>query len=209
MKKIIFLIIFVISYTNAQTYSFDYKIKFVNYKKNKNDLQDCFYFVNSQNPNYSMYLYHNKNGAIRDCDKNICNVHKFEYMQNYEFNKYRFINSFQYEVKDEITITKIIVEKIDDNKYTIKCFENESSKKTNLELTVILKPENSDLVRFYYLDLSYNIQQKLIRSLKEKLNGNYNYIIEDYIVNYRQGVKRHYKIDNLEKIDLKIINANN
>jgi hypothetical protein len=42
--------------------------------------------------------------------------------------------------------------------------------------------------------------------LKEKLNGDYNYVIENYIVDYKNGFLRQYKIDKVEKINLKIIN---
>ncbi|PVV50795.1 hypothetical protein [Chryseobacterium sp. HMWF035] len=206
MKKILLLLIFSVSYINAQTYSFDYKIVFSSYnEKNKKNETNMSYVLNTQNPFYHMQMFNNKNGVLHDYKEKICDMHFFRFY-NQDKIKYKFTNSETYITKDEKIINKIIVEKLDENKYIIKCFENEKSEKPNLELTLILKPENVDLIRFYFLDLSNNIHQKIISKLKEKLNGDYNYVIENYIVDYKNGFLRQYKIDKVEKINLKIIN---
>ncbi|OVE54402.1 hypothetical protein B0E34_19120 [Chryseobacterium mucoviscidosis] len=152
-----------------------------------------------------MQIFNNKNGVLHDYKEKICDMHFFRF-HNQDKIKYKFTNSETYVTKDEKIINNIIVEKLDENKYLIKCFENEKSEKSNLELTLILKPKNVDLIRFYFLDLSNNIHQKIISKLKEKLNGDYNYVIENYIVDYKNGFLRQYKIDKVEKINLKIIN---
>lgn len=208
IKKIYSFIIFAIAVSiNAQTnYTFDYRLdinnnhSFQSAKKNNTKIS---YLLNSKNPNYIIYLYPNKNGQLSDHEKNI--VRGFNYSTDIN-NKttYQFFQHRSFRPADERKINHIIVEKIAENKYSIKCYPKKRNKTPNLELEVYLKPFGEDIIRFYYLDLSKNIQEKLTRSLKEKLDGNYNYVIESYTVDYKNGAISNNSLEKIEKINLKI-----
>jgi hypothetical protein len=188
----------------AQLYSFNYRIKITTYKAaEKKEFGDWEYYYNSEDSSYFMQIRNNKSGFIRVSEENKNIVHKFDYSSPKK--EIEFTHSNEFIPTDEIEINKIIVEKITDSKYSIKCYPKENSRRPNLELTLNLKPIHINLIRLYHLDLSNNIHQKILNSLAKKLGNNSNYIIEDYIVNYKNGIKWHYKLDKFENINLKII----
>jgi len=150
-----------------------------------------------------MYLYNNNKAKLFDHKNG--KVIKFNHKIEFKKNIYEFISSGKLTPNDELYVDHIIVEKIVENKYLIQCFPTRENKKSNLELTVKLKPCNTDLIRFYFLDLSNNIHKNLIASLKEKLDGNYNFIIESYKTDYKNGFKINNAIKKIEKVNFKIL----
>ncbi|WP_312391991.1 hypothetical protein [Chryseobacterium sp.] len=208
IQKILAFISFtIIINTYAQTtYNFDYRLDINNEHSNhsiKNNKINMSYLFNSKNPNYILYLYPGNHGQISDYEKNI--ARRFNYFTDLN-NKttYQFTQHLRFRPTDEIKINNIVVEKIGENKYSIKCYPRKKSKNVNLELEVHLKPYSEDFIKFYYLDLSQNIHEKLTNSLKEKLNGNYNYIIDHYTVDYKNGAISTDTLEKIEKINLKI-----
>ncbi|GAA5102968.1 hypothetical protein GCM10023210_44420 [Chryseobacterium ginsengisoli] len=184
---------------NAQTYTFDYQLKIG--KKNKmspdRNFEGYSLIIDSKNPQYDIGLHNNSYGALSDNDKHI--AYHFNYSQNKKIERFDFKNYLEFTPQDEFEIAYIIVEKIEENKYSIKCYKEQNAKRPILDLIVFLKPYEDDLIRFYHLDLSHNIQTKIINSLKQKLNG--NYILEEYTANYRNS-NSHYFIEKLDKINL-------
>ncbi|MDF2550847.1 MAG: hypothetical protein K0R77_122 [Chryseobacterium sp.] len=209
MKNIIRIIILFIGFgVNAQSYTFDYnlKIRCVN-PKGATKITTGQFILNSDTPTYEMYIRQDNGGVLIDkIDNEKYILHDFLHSKIsnksfYNFTSIREINNNL----EKRSIDHVDVEKIGENKYFIKCYPTKKSKSTNLEIIVNLRPTDRDLLRFYYLDLGYSIRQKLIASLKEKLHGNYNYFIESFSTNYRNGYKTESYIDGIEKIDLKII----
>ncbi len=198
MKKILLLLIFIISYTNAQTYTFDYKLK-IGSNKNRDFFKKYSLLINSANSKYKIAII-DKRCFLSDYDKNI-NYH-FQYSQEDTSEKYNFINYSDISSYKEVEIDHIKVSKIEENKYSIECFEKSNDKKSWLKLIVKLKPYNDDLINFYVLDMNHSIQNQITESLKKELTG--NYIIEDYIIKYGNGGKWHYFIEKIDKINLKI-----
>ena len=203
MKNIIRIFVLLIGFgVNAQTYTFDYNLKIRNIKpKGKSKISTGQYIFNSENPNYRIYI-NNDKGVLYDSERNI--IGDFLYQKKSNKTIYQFTSFKDFLSGDERMIDHIIIEKIDENKYTIKCYPTEKNKHTNLELVISLKPAEKDLIQFYYLDLSNNIHSRLLKSLKDKLDGNYNYIIENYTTDYKNGIKTRNYIDEIQKINLKI-----
>ncbi|GAA4148775.1 hypothetical protein GCM10022217_00090 [Chryseobacterium ginsenosidimutans] len=199
MKKIFLLFIFAISCVNAQTYTFDYQLKIgkkIKMSPDKN-FENYSLLINSKNPQYDIGLHNNSYGALSDDDKHI--AYHFSYSPNRRTERFSFNDNLKFTPQDEFEIDHILVEKIGENKYAIKCYKKQNAKRPVLDIIASLKPNEDDLIRFYYLDLSHNIQTKIINSLKEKLNG--NYILEEYTANYR-NCNSHYFIEKLDKINL-------
>ncbi|MDQ0591641.1 hypothetical protein QFZ37_000010 [Chryseobacterium ginsenosidimutans] len=192
---------------NAQTYTFDYRLKIGSKRKTSSgyDFQPYTLIINSKNPEYDMGIHSNSYGAIGDKGKHI--AYHFNYSQNKITERFDFKSYLEFTPKDELEIDHINVEKIDENKYSIKCFKKPNARRSVLDLIVSLKPSEDDLIRFYALDLSYNINTKIISSLKEKLQG--NYVIEEYTANYKNGNRSHYFIEKLDKINLTLNIPNN
>lgn len=117
-----------------------------NLKKNSG-----MYIMNSDNPNYFIYLYE-KRGTLYDYENNI--FREFEYLETSNKKIFRFTSHEKLQPQDEILIDDIFVEKTGENKYSITCFPKEQHKKPSLKLIVNLKPADKDLIRFYLLDLS-------------------------------------------------------
>lgn len=201
MKKILFILSLISFYSfNAQSYVFDYRIEIGTTPELVNK---TFYFLNSKDRTYKILLFDNL-GSLWDSKEKKNRRYYFEYSKKNNESRYESTETLEFVPQDERSISKITVEKVDENKYLIKTFKNKRSKETNLELTVNLKPFEADLIRFYLLDLSYNINTKIIAALKEQLGGNYNYYISDCIVNYRNGVVREFFAEKVESINLKI-----
>ncbi|WP_313000512.1 hypothetical protein [Chryseobacterium gleum] len=207
-KILVFISLTIIVNIYAQiNYNFDYRLDINNEHSNqsiKNNKIKMSYLFNSKNSNYILYLYPDNRGQISDHEKNI--VRRFTYFTDIN-NKttYQFTQHLSFHPIDEKKINHIVVEKIGENKYSIKCYPKKKNKKTNLELEVRLKPYNEDFIKFYYLDLNQNIHKKITNSLKEKLNGNYNYIIDHYTVDYKNGATSTDTLEKMEKINLKIV----
>jgi len=199
MKKILFLLLFAVC-ANAQTYTFDYKLKIGSKIKTYYgyDYEPYTLIVNSKNPEYDMGIFNNSYGHIGDDGKHI--VYHFNYFQNKKIERFDFKSYLEFTPRDEFEIDHIVVEKIEENKYSIKCFRKPNSKRSRLDLVVTLKPSQDDLIRLYLLDLSDNISRKIVNALKEKLQG--NYVVEEYTANHKNGGRSHYYIEKLEKIDL-------
>ena len=188
----------------AQSYTFDYKINFNSYNdKTKVSINESSYIINSKNPLYEMHLF-DKNGRLWDHENNLLRIFNYNKVNNksiYEFTSYQR----KLILDNEKVINHIVVNEINKNHYSIKCFPKKENRNANLEMIVKLKATDEDLIRFYYLDLSYTIKNKLIESLKEKLNGNYNYIIESISVNYKKNSsKSNSHVTGVEKLNLKI-----
>lgn len=207
-NKIITLIVSLIGLSiYAQSYTFDYnlKIRCVN-PKGSTKISTGQFILNSENPNYQIYIRQDKTGVLIDkIDSEKYMMYDFLHSKISNKDFFNFYPSREISYSDNKLIDHIDVEKIEENKYFIKCYPTKKSKRTNLEIIVNLKSIDKDLLRFYYLDLGDSIRQKLIASLKEKLHGNYNYFIESFSTNYRNGYKTESYIDGIEKIDLKII----
>lgn len=205
MKKIHYIFLLFINalvLCNGQsTYTFDYKLYFGESKKNSG-----MYIMNSDNPNYFIYLYE-KRGTLYDYENNI--FREFEYLETSNKKIFRFTSHEKLQPQDEILIDDIFVEKTGENKYSITCFPKEQHKKPSLKLIVNLKPADKDLIRFYLLDLSYSIHNKITQSLKEKLGENYHYVIGDYIVYYGKRNKHHHFLEKLNEIKLEIAPSKN
>jgi len=186
----------------AQTsYNFDIEFFFKDSQKSSGT-----YIINSDNPNYFIYIYE-KRGTLYDYENNI--VREFEYLETSNKKIFRFTSHEKFSPKDEFSINNILVEKVSENKYSISCFSKQNSIKPNLKLIVSLKPSNKDLIHFYLLDINYNIHKKIIESLKEKLEGNHNYIIDNYIVYYGKRNKHHHFLEKLNEIKLEIAPSKN
>ena len=208
MKNIIRIIILLIGFGgNAQSYTFDYNLKIRNINpKGATKITTGQFILNSDTPTYEMYIRQDNGGVLIDkIDNEKYILHDFLHSKISNKDFFNFYPSREINYSDNMLIDHIDVEKIAENKYFIKCYPTKKTKRTNLEIIVNLKPIDKDLLRFYYLDLGDSIRQKLIASLKEKLEGNYNYFIESFSTNYRNGNKTESYIDNIEKIDLKII----
>ncbi|MDC8100045.1 hypothetical protein [Chryseobacterium rhizosphaerae] len=206
MGKNIFVIIFLFclkSFCFSQTsYQFDYNLKLRSNQSAQKNI-DFTYIINSKEPLYGMYLYDDAKGAIFDNKENI--RRNFNYrIKAKEIMIHQFLKETSFVSYDEIKIEHIIVEKIKENKYSIKCYPEKDNKNSNLELMVYLKPFNEDVIRFYYLDLSNHIQTRIIDSLKEKLNGNYNYVVERYTVDYKNGAISTNSLKKIDKINFRI-----
>ncbi|MBB6332390.1 hypothetical protein HNP24_003382 [Chryseobacterium sediminis] len=184
---------------NAQTnYTFDYKflIKSSLSSVNKSEL-----IINSENPDYVMYKYNDEISKLFDYENN--EVIKLNHKTEPSKSIYKFISSQKLSLQNGLIVDDIIVEKISENKYLIECLLTNNSIKTKIKLTVKLKPWDKDLIRFYFTDLDDDTDKRLIASLKAKLNGNYNFIIESYTMDYK-GIKISNSIKNIEKVLLKI-----
>jgi len=207
-NKTITLIVLLIGLSiHAQSYTFDYslKVRGIN-PKGATKITTGQYVLNSDNPNYEMHIRQDKTGVLIDkIDSGKYMMYDFLHSKISNKDFFNFYPSREISYSDNKLIDHIDVEKIEENKYFIKCYPMKKSQRTNLEIIVNLKPIDKDLLRFYYLDLSDSIRQKLIASLKEKLDGNYNYFIESFSTNYRNGYKTESYVDGIEKIDLKII----
>ena len=195
--SVFFLIIIFLGKAQT-TYTFDYKflIRINNDFANKSQ-----YLINSENSNYCMYEYNNE-GKLFNYGSD--EVTKFNHKIESGKSAYTFISSQKLTPNNELDIDHTIVEKIGENKYSIKCFSKLDNKKASLEITAKLKSQDKDLIRFYFSDLSESVHKKLIASLKEKLNGNYNFMIESYKIDYKNGFKISNSIKNVEKINLKM-----
>ena len=122
MKKILLLFIFATYCLNAQTYTFDYQSKIG--KKNKmspdRNFADYSLIINSKNPQYDIGLHNNSYGALSDDDKHI--AYHFNYSQNKRTERFDFTNNLKFIPQDEFDIDHILVEKIEENNYSIKCY---------------------------------------------------------------------------------------
>jgi len=197
----IFILFYAIS-LSAQTYNFDYKLKIRNVNPKTAKVYTVQYILNSENSNYDIYVYGDK-GTLLDSERNITREFNYSIDVNNRVT-YQFFQHTPFRPTDERKINHIIVEKIGENQYSIKCFPTKKSKTPNLEIEVQLKAYNGDFIRFYYLDLSKNIHMKLTNSLKEALNSNFNYVIESYTVDYKNGAVRNNSLEKIEKINLTI-----
>ncbi|MGE8512363.1 MAG: hypothetical protein ACN6N7_06620 [Chryseobacterium culicis] len=149
-----------------------------------------------------MYKYNDDISKLYDYENN--EVIMLNHKTDPNKNIYNFISSQKLTSQNRFITDDIIVEKIGENKYLIqysRIFENINRK---IKLTIKLKPWDKDLIRFYYSDLGDDIDKMLLSSLKEKLNGNYDFIIESYTIDYKNGFKVTNSIKNVEKINLKI-----
>lgn len=203
MKNFIRLFTLLIGFgVNAQTYTFDYNLKIRNINTKTAKVYTTQYILSSENSNYSIYI-HDDKGTLFDSERNI--IREFNYSKDVNNRvTYQFFRHTPFRPTDEIKINHIIVEKIGENQYSIKCYSTKKNKSPNLELKVQLKPYNSDFIKFYCLDFSKNIHTKLTNSLKETLNGNFNYIIESYTVDYKNGAVNNNSLEKIEKINLTI-----
>ncbi|WP_126653127.1 hypothetical protein [Chryseobacterium aureum] len=201
-KAIIYFLFLLISFSlNAQShYIFDYKFLI---KSNLSTIDKSQFLINSENPNYVMYQYHDKAAKIFDHENNEVIVLN----HNTEFNRniYKFISSQKFNPQNRFIADDIIIEEKGDHQYLIEWYQAIENRKTKIKLTVKLKPWDKDLIRFYFSDLDDGLNKRLVESLKEKLNGNYNFIIESYTINYGKGYRFSHSIENLEEIRLKIV----
>jgi hypothetical protein len=198
--KILFILsLITLNSLRAQTYNFDYKIKIKH-----EHMEQSYYFLNSKDPSYKILMF-NDQGSLWDSKEEKSRRYFFNYSEKNSAKPFDFKEILEFIPTDELIIAKITAERLSENKYLIKSFKKENSKKTNLELIVNLMPFEADLMYFYFLDVSHNIQIKLMKALKDQLGGNYNYYISDYSINYRNGVKRHLFIEKIEPINLKVM----
>jgi len=201
LKAIAYFLFIIMSCSiNAQTnYSFDYKFLI---KSSHSPINKSQFLINSENPKYIMYKYNDDISKLYDYENN--EVIMLNHKTDPNKNIYNFVSSQKLTSQNRFITDDIIVEKIGENKYLIqysRIFENINSK---IKLTIKLKPWDKDLIRFYYSDLGDDIDKMLLSSLKEKLNGNYDFIIESYTIDYKNGFKVTNSIKNVEKINLKI-----
>jgi len=202
-KVITSLILFIGLSIHAQIYTFDYKINFNSYnEKTKVSTNESSYLINSKNPLYEMHIFE-KNGRLCDYENKTLRYISYNKVNNiYQFYSYQR----KLMLGNDKLIDHIVVNEIAKNHYSIKCFPKKANKNAKLEIIVKLKAADEDLIRFYYLDVSYDMKNELIGRLKEKLNGNYNYIIESFSVNYRKNdTKSNSYITSAEKVNLKIM----
>lgn len=104
----------------------------------------------------------------------------------------------------EREIVKIIVKKIEENKYSIKTFYKLKTKRSNLEIIFTLKKSDYALVQFHFLDMSIIIHDQIYEALLNELKGNINYQIEKIALDYKNGYKFNFEIKNCENVNWKI-----
>lgn len=179
-------------------YTFDYRFLI---KSSLSAINKSQFLISSENQNHIMYQYQNKTAKIFDNENN--KFIELHHKTEFDKNIYQFISS-QKLTGSHFIIDNITVEKIGENKYLIKCFRSFENIKQVIKITVKLKPWDKDLIRFYYSDLGGDVDKRLISSLKEKLNGNYHYIIESHTIDYKNGFKMTNSIKEIEKIKLQI-----
>lgn len=212
MKKFFLLLFcFISSLAFSQEYHFDYKCYGIEtqlkarYKGNERT--NIIYF-NSQNKDILAYDYSFSHELTRI-------VWLYDYVNNYffsftinqksEFSSLNLRNSFPIKIySDEIKVERVDVEEVSENIWIIKAFPSQKSKKSNLELKVVLKKSDFPMPRIRFMDLSPNIHNKIYDALFLKLNS-LNYRIVDVVYDYKNGVIMHEDFSKCEKINLKIL----
>lgn len=209
-KNFLLLFCFISSFVFSQ-YSFDYKcydnetqIK-GEYKGNKRI--NIIYF-NSKNKDLMAYDYYFSQQPLRSfLLYNFETNNLFSYSINHksEFSSLNLIHSFPIKIyKDEIKIERVDVEEVSGNIWIIKAFPSQKSKKSKLELKVVLEKSDFPMPRIRFMDLSPNIHNKIYDALLSKLVST-NYQIISVTTDYKNGVIMHDDISKCEKINLKIL----
>lgn len=212
MKKNLLLIFcFISCLVFSQEYHFDYKC-YDNetqiegsYKENRRT--NIIYF-NSQNKDLMAYDYYFSQQPLRSFllyNYETNNLFSYSINQKSEFLSLNLINSFPIKVyQDEIKIVRVDVEEVSENTWMIKAFPSQKSKKSKLELKVVLGKSDFPIPRIRFMDLSPNIHKKIYDALLSKLDSP-NYRIVSVITDYKNGVIMNDDFSRCEKINLKIL----
>ncbi|WP_435524492.1 hypothetical protein [Chryseobacterium indoltheticum] len=149
MKSFILSCILLFPLYYSQEYYFDYKCYNVEtqikgrYKGNKRT--NIIYF-NSGNKDLMAYDYYFSKQPLRSFflyNYETNNLFSYSINHKSEFSSLNLINSFQIKIyQDEIKIERVDVEEVSENILVIKGFPSQKSKKSKLELKVVL--EESD-----------------------------------------------------------------
>jgi hypothetical protein len=198
MKKLLLLFLLIESFLiQAQIYNFDYALQIVGAdKESKESIGNTLLMINSKDSHYDIKIEEGTSGILSDYNQNT--DYRF-HLKKLNDSDYIFTGSFRYKTSQE-NIGNIEIEKIEENKYKIKCSRN------NLEIVVTLRPAESDIIRFYYLDFYYYTQTKIINALKDKIGSNRNYYISEYTIKDNGGFPRHYKVEEIGKVNVEVIN---
>lgn len=208
MKKNITLLLSFIWISIFSQYTFDYKFYVKDLSKGSDKIEyDTGIYINSKNEDYK--LYHYQNDEIRLFDYKIKCTFYFQQELVKDKKIFKFIDKGCFSgVSNERKINRIEITELSNNIYLIRTFPSERSKKANLELKVVLEKSDEDLLCLYKLDLSNNIHQKILTSLRDKLislKGDSKYIIKEFERNYKNGYGSFTTVlSNIEKINMVI-----
>lgn len=161
--------------------------------ENKDVIAYDYFF--SQQPTRSFYLY--------DFRRNIFSSYSINLDSN--FSSLNLIRSVPIKTyADEIKVERVTVEESAKNVYLIKAFPSQKSKKSNLELKILIEESDFQMPRIRFMDLSPNIHFKIYEALLSKLDSP-KYRIVDVVTNYKNRVIMHDDLSKCEKINLKFL----
>lgn len=214
-KNFLLLFCFISGFIFSQEYHFDYKCYNVetqlkgNYKgikrtniiyfnsKNKDIIAYDYFF--SQEPKRSFLLY----------DYNVGSLFSYSINQDSNFSSLNLEQIHPIKIyPDEKQIKRVDVEKFSENEFLIKAFKSFKSRKSNLELKILVEKSNYSLPKIQFMDLTPNIHSKIYTALLSKLDSE-NYRIVDVMTDYKNGVIMHDDFSKCEKVNLKILTSDN
>jgi len=187
MKEKLTLLLNFIFISVFSQYTFDYKFNVKSVYNNSEYITQIF--INSENPGYELYYYHNNDIRLFDGRKS-CTYNFREKLKNGE-KIYKYINKGCYSNSEGTKkIGHIEITEYSNNIFIIKSFSSKIEKESNLELKVVLEEAEDDLLCLYKLDVGNVIRQKLLTAFREVLvstKGNSNYIINKLEASYKNG----------------------
>lgn len=202
MKKLLTTLILLSFITIfSQEYHFDEKCVStstrIRPKIGKENSWKSFIYLNSMNNGY--YMNQTLDGSMSYIvDNEINEVLSMKYIKSnvpyYSLQK-RLKTQFEF---GEKKIEKVVVEKIGDDEYLVRCFSRESSNSSNLEVKFKLINSKLPLVEIRFMDLSNLIHKIVYNSLKEKIDFK-NFRILYSEVDYKNGYKFLYEFNQCEK----------
>lgn len=212
-KNFLLLFCFISGLVFSQEYHFDYRCYNVetklkgNYKGNKRT--NIIYF-NSENKDIIAYDYFFSQKPERSfvlSDYNAGNLFSYSINQNSDFSSLNLKQIYPITIyPDEIEIGRVDVERLSENEFLIKAFKSLKSRKSNLELKILVEKSNYSLPEIRFMDLTPNIHSKIYTALLSKLDSE-NYRIVDVITDYKNGVIMHDDFSKCEKVNLKILTS--
>ncbi|MCU7614050.1 hypothetical protein N0B16_06335 [Chryseobacterium sp. GMJ5] len=195
----------------SQEYHFDYKCYDSEtqlegaYKGNKRT--NIIYF-NSENKDVMAYDYFFSQQPTRSFwlyDFKTNNFLSYLISHDSKFSSLNFIQKIPIKIyPDEKKIERIDVEKLKENVYLISTYPSEKSKKSNLELKIIIEKSNFSMPRIRFVDLTPNIHSKIYDALLSRLDSP-KYRLVDVIIDNKKGVIMHDDLSKCEKINLKFL----
>jgi len=210
-KNFLLLFCFISMFSFSQEYHFDYKcydnetqLKGA-YKGNKRT--NIIYF-NSQNKNLIAYDYSFSQKPTRifwlyDYASN--NFFSYSINNDSKFSSLNFINKIPIKIyPDEKKIERIDVEMLSENIFLVKAFPSQKSKKSNLELKIVIERSDFPMPRIRFMDFTPNIHYKIYDALLSKLDSP-KYRLVDVITDNRNGVIMRDNFSKCEKINLKFV----